>query len=132
MKYALSMLVLIAVLVPSAWAAGQARDPRVPKLQSQIRQLQAAVAGLQGWKGCFKKILPIGLYGNETYGYVYLYAPNQLGTTSALDIPQQNEQPGAWVAEVDATCVQSARASRTEGGRKSAPLNAVPYRAGLR
>jgi hypothetical protein len=63
---------------------------------------------------------------------VYLYGPNQLGTTSALDIPQQNEQPGAWVAEVDASCVQSTRGFRMDGGRKSAPLNAVPYRAGLR
>jgi hypothetical protein len=113
MKYALSMLVLIAVLVPSAWAAGQARDPRVPKLQSQIRQLQSSVADLQRWKGCFKKIVPISLYGDETTGYVYLYGPNDMGTTSALDIPAQNEQPGAWVAEVDPSCVQSTRAFRT-------------------
>jgi hypothetical protein len=132
MKYALSMLVLIAVLVPSAWAAGQARDPRVPKLQSQIRQLQASVGALQGWKACFKKIVPISAYGSETAGYVYLYGPNDLGTTSALDIPPQNEQPGAWVAEVDPSCVQSTRAFRTEGARKSAPLNAVPYRQALR
>jgi hypothetical protein len=46
MKYIATVVLLVAVLVPSAFAAGQARDPRVPKMQSQIRQLQATVRGL--------------------------------------------------------------------------------------
>lgn len=46
MKYLVTVVLLVAVLVPSAFAAGQARDPRVPKMQSQIRQLQARVSGL--------------------------------------------------------------------------------------
>jgi hypothetical protein len=45
-KYALTVVVLVGVLVPSAFAVGQARDPRVPKMQSQIRQLQTAVSEL--------------------------------------------------------------------------------------
>jgi hypothetical protein len=46
MKWAVTTLVLIAVLAPSAYAVGQARDPRVPALQRRVAVLERQQADL--------------------------------------------------------------------------------------
>jgi hypothetical protein len=47
MKTVLALAAAVAVLAPSAYAVGQARDPRVPKLQRQVATLQTQVAALR-------------------------------------------------------------------------------------
>ena len=47
MKTVLALGALAAVLTPSAYAVGQARDPRVPGLQRQVATLQRQVAALR-------------------------------------------------------------------------------------
>lgn len=47
MKTVLALAAAIAVLAPSAYAVGQARDPRVPKLQRQLATLQTQVVALR-------------------------------------------------------------------------------------
>jgi len=41
MKWPITLLVLIGVMAPGAYAIGQARDPRVPALQRKVAALNS-------------------------------------------------------------------------------------------
>jgi TolB protein len=71
MKYLLVIIVLVAVLVPSADAAGRARDSRVPALQQRIDAREGAVGSFPGRNG---RIVVLGTeLGASEFGHSNLY-----------------------------------------------------------
>lgn len=93
MKTVISCAVLVLVLVPTAFATGQALDPRVPGLQKQVRVLKGQMAtvrvqvaetqaGLDAKvdKGCVE-IIPVVIRP----GYVYQSNDGSLIIYKAFD-----------------------------------------------
>jgi dipeptidyl aminopeptidase/acylaminoacyl peptidase len=71
MKYLLLIIVLVAVLVPSADATGRARDSRVPALQQRLDALEGAVGSFPGMNG---RIVVLGTeLGASEFGHSNMY-----------------------------------------------------------
>jgi hypothetical protein len=120
-KNILVIAALVAVLVPSAYAVGEQRDPRVPRLQAQVRTLQNQMRAVTGRVGqvetfvqCIRSVsaVPVNSYGTDggDQGYVYrIISQNREFTTTALDVTAQGEQVGAFLAAVNPQCLQQRR-----------------------
>jgi hypothetical protein len=93
MKVVLAVLATVLILVPTAYATGQALDPRVPGLQKQMRVLKGQMAAVQGQvaetqvsisskldKSCVE-IVPVVIRG----GYVYQLTDGTFVIYKALD-----------------------------------------------
>jgi hypothetical protein len=141
MKNIVAMAALVAVLVPSAYAVGEQRDPRVPRLQAQVRTLQSQMRAVTGRVGqvesfaqCIRSTpaVPVTVYGTDQGDQGYLYAitsQNALFPTTALDVTGEGEQVGSWLAAVNPTCLQQRSLSARSVSRKASPPSAaVPWR----
>jgi hypothetical protein len=136
MKNIVAMAALVAVLVPSAYAVGEQRDPRVPRLQAQVRTLQAqmrAVTGrvteVEGFAQCIRSTpaVPVSVYGTDQgdQGYIYtIVSQNAAFVTTALDVTAQGEQVGSWLAAVNPTCLQQRNLNARAVSRKASPPSA--------
>ena len=95
MKAIIACAVVVMVLVPTAFATGQALDPRVPGLQRQVRALNAKVNGVQTQlsskldRSCVQ-IVPMVIRP----GYMYLLSDGTIMVYKAFD---------EWNSAIDST-----------------------------
>jgi len=113
----LAVFAAIAIVAPVAQGTGGA--DRIKALESKVKALQTRVASLEAGTastrteltsltGCMRyRVLPISQYD----GYVYT-ANGQPGVTTALDITETGQTPGAYAAIVNPTCVGAHSALR--------------------
>jgi hypothetical protein len=86
MKVVLAVLVTVLILVPTAFATGQALDPRVPGLQKQMRLLKGQIAATQASvnskldKSCVETVNVV-----VRPGYVYQLTDGTLEIYKAFD-----------------------------------------------
>jgi hypothetical protein len=86
MKVVIAVFVTVLVLVPAAFATGQALDPRVPGLQKQVRLLKGQMAAVQGQmsqkldRSCVEIVQAV-----IRPGYVYQAADGTLVIYKAFD-----------------------------------------------
>jgi X-X-X-Leu-X-X-Gly heptad repeat protein len=75
-------------------------------LQSSVSTLQSNLSALRACVG--SQVLPISRYR----GYLFSNTPPTTFLTTALDITEQGQTPGSYVAAVNASCVTSTNALR--------------------
>jgi hypothetical protein len=90
---------------------------QITALQKKVVALQKDMKTLKAQVGCLTAIGVIQ-FGGDTAGYHYKQPDGAEILTSALDLAAQGEQPQAFIAGLDAQCVQSAfrHFSATHGG----------------
>jgi hypothetical protein len=102
-------LAVLAVAAPSPIAAPEAS----PTLR-QFNALKNRVAHLEADMDCMNdEVYPVTQYGDSGIGYVYADLVGQnADITTALDRTVRGEVPDAWLAEVDADCVEDGPTAR--------------------
>jgi hypothetical protein len=119
-------LAILAVAAPSPIAAPEAS----PTLR-QFNALKNRVAHLEADMDCIDdEAYPVTQYGDSGIGYVFADLVGQnAGITTALDRTESGEVPDAWLAEVDADCIEDGptarfhRAADTPGAPKTVKLS---------
>lgn len=126
----------VATIAAIAIPVTQAQLPgRVSTLERQVKTLQGQVRALTGtvtpavqFSQCLRSTPPLGVgrYGGlNNEGYVYGSAGGtQLFLTSALDVADQGETPGAYFPTVNAQCI---RASAGRDARSSLSLSSARW-----
>jgi hypothetical protein len=89
MRTVLALGALTAILAPTAYAVGQARDPRVPALERKVATLQRQVSGLRADAADFS-----ANYVDQNIDQRVLGLCRGLTATSdTFSAPQQAEEP---------------------------------------
>jgi hypothetical protein len=89
MRTVLALGALAAILTPTAYAVGQARDPRVPGLQRKVETLQRQVSALRADAADFSTN-----YVNQNIDQRVLgFCRGLTATAATFSAPQQSEEP---------------------------------------
>jgi hypothetical protein len=82
----------------------------VRALEAKVKTLRVQVTDLRGKQACLTG-LPISQYGNgTTSGYYFTNDGVTQFLTSALDVTDVGQAPGAYVARIDASCIGTVKA----------------------
>jgi hypothetical protein len=104
MKALIAAVLTAAIVAPTAFSVGVAKDPRVPALQRSVRVLQTQMRSVRAEQACEKDVLPVASFSG------YLYTADQ-GTTiridSALDTVSEGETPDEYLSIVDNACIKA-------------------------
>jgi hypothetical protein len=103
----------------------KALEAKVKTLTTRLNRTQALATVSAAKLSCLKNLMPVSSYGDgTTSGYVYTQDARATSfLTSALDVTEQGQTPGAWVALVESSCIGSSSSSmqlRAHGGKREA------------
>jgi hypothetical protein len=99
-----------AIASPQSKQSSARIPARVRALEAKVKTLRVQVADLRGKQACLTG-LPVSQYGNgTTSGYYFTNDGVTQFLTSALDVTDVGQPPGAYVAKIDAACIGSLRA----------------------
>jgi hypothetical protein len=99
-----------AIASPQSKQSSAGIPARVRALEAKVKTLRVQVADLRGKQACLTG-LPLSQYGNgTTSGYYFTNDGVTQFLTSALDVTDVGQPPGAYVAKIDAACIGSLRA----------------------
>jgi hypothetical protein len=96
-----------AIASPQSKQSSAGIPARVRALEAKVKTLRVQVADLRGKQACLTA-LPVSQYGNgTTSGYYFTNDGVTQFLTSALDVTDVGQPPGAYVAKIDAACIVS-------------------------
>jgi hypothetical protein len=99
-----------AIASPQSKQSSAGIPARVRALEAKVKTLRVQVADLRGKQACLTA-LPVSQYGNgTTSGYYFTNDGVTQFLTSALDVTDVGQAPGAYVARIDPACIGSLRA----------------------
>jgi hypothetical protein len=99
-----------AIASPQSKQSSAGIPARVRALEAKVKTLRVQVADLRGKQACLTA-LPVSQYGNgTTSGYYFTNDGVTQFLTSALDVTDVGQAPGAYVAKIDPACIGSFRA----------------------
>jgi len=114
----------IAIPVTQAQLPGRVStlERQVKTLQGQVRTLTGTVTPAVQFSQCLRSAPPIGVarYGGlNNEGYVYGTAGGaQLALTSALDVADQGEVPGAYFPTVNPQCIRASAGREVKSSQR--------------
>jgi hypothetical protein len=113
-----------AIASPQSKQSSAGIPARVRALEAKVKTLRVQVADLRGKQACLTA-LPISQYGNgTTSGYYFTNDGVTSFLTSALDVTDVGQAPGAYVAKIDTSCIGALRAMSKSSYRLDRTLKA--------